>query len=202
MAKGNIIKRSATDPGNMEDPDGADTEDGPRIKGPRIVYKPGSGVLAPFDVTNIADSSFGLGRFILFTHDPGEWDHWWRLLHDADRGTTEADSPDPPPFDPAEEGLLLIGVGERPRMDYAITLEAVNPKYGEMRYRFAVSTLPTPPVEVRTRPARVWLVPLRAIPEAGLVIEDEQGFELAKFDKPRPVVDDDSGGDGDPDDDR
>jgi hypothetical protein len=118
-----------------------------------------------------------------WTNDPAAWGDLWRALHkrDHERRNPLDDPPEPHEFDPAQEGVLAIGLGERPRMDYGFTLEPIASKYGEARYLLKVFEVPSSPVEVKTYPARVWLLPLQPQLKGGLTIADEHGNELRHF---------------------
>lgn len=174
--------REATDSNTTEDP----TIDG----GPAPVHEPGGGPIVPIDLTNIADEQLGKSLWIEFTNDTGKWTELWQAIHrhDGDRKNPLDDPPEPYLFRPALEGILAIGLGDRERMDYTITLETVVSKYGEARYRLKILTSPAPPVEVKSRPVRVWLMPLGVQLKGGLTIEDEHGNEIRHFEPMLPIV--------------
>ncbi|MFN0205898.1 MAG: hypothetical protein ACKVS6_06245 [Planctomycetota bacterium] len=177
--------------GHREAADANTTDSDPEIDdGQPPVHLPGSGPIVPIDLTNIADEQLGKSLWMEFTNDTGKWTELWQAIHkhDGDRKNPLDDPPEPYPFRPALEGILAIGLGERERMDYTITLEPVVSKYGEARYRLKISTSPAPPVEVRSRPVRVWLVPLGNQLKNGLTIEDEHANEIKRFDPILPIV--------------
>lgn len=155
-----------------------------------LLYTPDSGPIIPFDITNLASDSLGASLWIQFTNNEGEWHDLWRALHAGEPRREQAleDPPEPPPFDGRTEAILAIGLGTRERMDYGFTLEPVAPKLKEHRYRLKIVTVATPPVEVVTRPARVWLVPTDTLGEEGLILEDENGNEIRRFARPQPPV--------------
>lgn len=187
-----IAKSDATKNGRKSDsPD--DNDHGSKESRPAVdPHAPGAGPIVPFDITNLADASLGKSLWFKFTNNVGEWHDLWRALHEQDKNRQDPldGPPEPLEFEPTHDAILAIGLGPKERMDYGFTLEPVAARFSETRYRLSIFTVPAPPVEVATNPARVWLVPIGSIRKDGLVIEDEHGNELRVFEKPpAPVVD-------------
>ncbi|MBI3817657.1 MAG: hypothetical protein HY286_03115 [Planctomycetes bacterium] len=160
---------------------------------PALIHIPDSGPIVPFDMTNLADESLGKSLWIQFTNNTAEWNDLWRALHahEAHRSTAVEDPSEAGEFDARTSAILAVGLGVRERMDYGFTLEPVKARFNEKRYRLRIFTVPTPPVEVVSRPARVWLIPTGDLGNGGLVIEDEHGNEIRNFEKPPPPFEED-----------
>lgn len=169
-----------------ETPEEGDPEADEPPDRPPVRHAPGAGPIAPVDLTNLAPARLGLDRWVRLAGDGVAWRELWIALHEEDaRYRNPLDEPTgPPQMLEGEEAVLVVGLGARPRMDYAVLLEAVATKFGELRYRLEVRELPDAPVEVPTRPARAWLVPVAPMRKLGLVLEDERGFEIARFEAP------------------
>lgn len=164
----------------------SDEDDDAEPRRPSVQHAPGMGPLVPVDLTNLAPASLGTDPWFRLIRRGEEWCELWEVLHvhDGPRHDPLEEPASPPAFNEGEEALLLIGLGARPRMDYALQLSPIASEYGEARYEFKVETLPTPPVEVATRPVRVYLLPVAPMRARGLLLVDPKGFELARFDPP------------------
>jgi hypothetical protein len=151
--------------------------------------KPGSGALDPLDVTNLAPERLGTKPWARLASTEDEWIELYRALHAEDRFRVHdpAHPPAPAPeFDAATEAVLVVGLGTRPRMDYALLLEPVAPRFAEARFRLSAPPVAGFVTEVVTRPARAYRIPRSAFAHpGGLVVCDEKGDEIAAFELPR-----------------
>jgi hypothetical protein len=155
---------------------------------PAVEHRLGEGPIAPVDLTNLAPAKLGDKLWCRFVTKPNDWAELWESLHEADgpRHDPLEEPPGPPALIPGKEGFLVIGLGERARIDYTMILELTDSKFGEARYRFTSDKqLVESPLEAKTRPARVWLLPTGPMRKFGLVIEDKLANEIARFDPPQ-----------------
>ena len=157
---------------------------------PAVHHEPGQGPIPPVDLTNMAPEKLGKTPWFRLLKSQNEWQEMWDSIHadEPKRNDPIEEPPGPLPMIDGEEAVLVVGLGDRPRIDYAAIFQPVAPKFGEARYRLEIQTMAGPPVEVATRPVRVWFVPIAAMGKVGLVVENEKGLEIARFDVPEKVT--------------
>ncbi|MBL8693894.1 MAG: hypothetical protein JNJ88_07315 [Planctomycetes bacterium] len=157
-------------------------EERARPKAPE--HRPGSPRLVPIDLTNLAPLAFGKDLWGKIVMDPEEWRSLFKQIHEFDhsyRSALEGEAP-LPGFDVLDEAIFVLGLGERPRLDFTVALEPVEPIQEEARYRLRLETLPGHTTEVRVRPAHVYRLPRARLERGGLVVVDKDGVELLRLD--------------------
>jgi len=160
----------------------APREERARPKAPE--HRPGSPRLVPIDLTNIAPIAFGRDLWGKIVVDPEEWRSLFKQIHEFDhsyRSALEGEAP-LPGFDALDEAIFVLGLGEKPRLDFTVALEPIEPVKEEARYRLRVESLPGHTTEVKVRPAHVYRLPRARLERGGLVVVDKEGVELLHFD--------------------
>jgi hypothetical protein len=147
---------------------------------PAPALKPGSARLVPVDLTRVAPPAYGSKPWARLVTTPVEWLKLFEELHAPEWRSLDPleGKPQPPPMGPAEV-IVVVGLGERPRMDYDVRIEPVEPRGDELRLRLTVEAHAGLAPEVVTRPAFAYRIPRASIGRGGVVVADEGGYEIA-----------------------
>jgi len=192
---GETKARGANDPQQPVRDKEPGTHGGPAVAAPvpdRPVEKPiaapvaePKGPMTPVDITRVAPAAYGAKPWARLVAKPDEWQKVFRELHAAEGRPTDplATPPSAAPFDPETEVIVVIGLGERARMDYAMVVEPVAPRGRELRLRLKIANPGRIAVEVVTRPAQAYRIS-RAAAANGVSVVDEEGYEIAAMELP------------------